>query len=91
MTVAKEFPPEITRAIEEAAQALFSDAIEASVEQVMKDRMAAMEAAIRADERARIRRGVLARELILQHPEEGDRVAVLTLDLEQIIGAEDGS
>ena len=43
---------------------------------------------ILAAERERIRRGVLARELILQHPEDGDRVAVLTLDLEQIIGTE---
>lgn len=44
-----------------------------------------------AAERARIRRGVLAREMVLQHPADGDRVAVLTLDLEQVIGAEDGS
>jgi hypothetical protein len=50
-----------------------------------------IEAAVRANERARIRRGVLAREMVLRHPEDGDRVAVLTLDLEQIIGAEDGT
>ncbi len=84
-------PPHITEAVRDAALSLFDDAITASVDQVMKDRMAAMEEAIRASERERIRRGVLARELILQHPEDGDRVAVLALDLEQIIGAEDGS
>jgi len=47
--------------------------------------------AVAAAERERIRRGVLACELISQHPEDGDRVAVLTLDLERVIGAEDGS
>ncbi len=70
------------------------DALDGLEREVAAKREAEVAAAVCkavAAERARIRRGVLARELILQHPQDGDRVAVLTLDLEQVIGTEDGS
>ena len=73
----------------EAQDAL--DGLEAEVRAKRDAEVAAAAGKAVAAERARIRRGVLARELILQHPEDGDRVAVLTLDLEKIIGADDGS
>jgi len=86
-----DLPPGVIAAIEAAALERFGDIIARGVDAQMADRMPVIEAAVRADERKRIRRGVLAREMVLQHPVDGDRVAVLTLDLEQIIGAEDGS
>jgi len=86
-----EAKPRVTAAIETAALERFGDIITAGVDRQLAERMPVIEAAIRANERRRIRRGVLACELILQHPGDGDRVAVLTLDLERVIGAEDGS
>jgi hypothetical protein len=82
---------EVETAFDVIAAERFADTVRAATDRLLVEKLTAIEAAVRANERARIRRGVLAREMVLRHPEDGDRVAVLTLDLEQIIGAEDGT